>query len=70
MALSSHAYMLTKLIDYTAATILDKFQNASAAQSVERVLKIIATKKAAEIMAVRSSCINHPFTHLFTPDLL
>ena len=40
------------LRDYTAATILDKFTNEQAGQSVERVLKKIATDKAAEIMQV------------------
>ncbi|EIN04478.1 ADP/ATP carrier receptor [Punctularia strigosozonata HHB-11173 SS5] len=41
------------LRDFTAATILDKFQNESAAQSVERVLKKLATKKAEEILQHR-----------------
>jgi hypothetical protein len=40
------------LRDFTAATILDKFQNEVAAQAVERVLKKIATDKAAVILAV------------------
>lgn len=38
--------------DYTASTILEKFSNQGTAQSVERVLKKLATKKAAEILAV------------------
>ncbi|TFY77935.1 hypothetical protein EWM64_g6076 [Hericium alpestre] len=41
------------LRDYTAATILDKFQNDSTAAAVERVLKKLTTAKAAEIMATR-----------------
>ncbi|KAG2346186.1 ADP/ATP carrier receptor [Suillus weaverae] len=41
------------LRDFTAATILDKFQNESAAQAVERVLKKIATEKAAVILTTR-----------------
>ncbi|KAG2136574.1 ADP/ATP carrier receptor [Suillus bovinus] len=41
------------LRDFTAATILDKFQNESAAQAVERVLKKIATEKAAIILSTR-----------------
>ncbi|RDB21749.1 Mitochondrial import receptor subunit tom70 [Hypsizygus marmoreus] len=41
------------LRDFTAATILDKFANQSTAQSVERVLQKLATKKAAEILAHR-----------------
>ncbi|KAF8221349.1 ADP/ATP carrier receptor [Tricholoma matsutake] len=41
------------LRDYTASTILEKFSNQGTAQSVERVLKKLATKKAAEILATR-----------------
>ncbi|OJA17379.1 hypothetical protein AZE42_10968 [Rhizopogon vesiculosus] len=41
------------LRDFTAATILDKFQNESAAQAVERVLKKIAVEKAAAVLATR-----------------
>jgi len=41
------------LRDFTAATILDKFQNESAAQSVERVLKKIAVVEADEILKTR-----------------
>nr|GAT49152.1 ADP/ATP carrier receptor [Mycena chlorophos] len=41
------------LRDYTAATILDKFTNQNASQSVERVLKKLTTAKAAEIVATR-----------------
>ncbi|KDQ52484.1 hypothetical protein JAAARDRAFT_138545 [Jaapia argillacea MUCL 33604] len=41
------------LRDFTAATILDKFQNESSAQSVERVLKKLASKKATEILVTR-----------------
>ncbi|EGN97602.1 hypothetical protein SERLA73DRAFT_92775 [Serpula lacrymans var. lacrymans S7.3] len=41
------------LRDFTAATILDKFQNETAAQSVERVLKKISTHKANEIISSR-----------------
>ncbi|TFK65437.1 ADP/ATP carrier receptor [Pluteus cervinus] len=37
------------LRDFTAATILDKFSNKSASDSIERVLKIVATEKAAKI---------------------
>lgn len=40
------------LVDFTAATILDKFQNATAAQAVERVLKKMATVDAATILQV------------------
>ncbi|KAF8728385.1 hypothetical protein AX14_006724 [Amanita brunnescens Koide BX004] len=42
------------LRDFTAATILDKFQNQSTAQSVERVLKKLAGKKALELLATRA----------------
>ncbi|KAH7923572.1 ADP ATP carrier receptor [Leucogyrophana mollusca] len=41
------------LRDFTAATILDKFQNESAAQSVERVLKKLSSEKAAAILSTR-----------------
>ncbi|OBZ73262.1 Mitochondrial import receptor subunit tom70 [Grifola frondosa] len=41
------------LRDYTAATILDKFQNEAAAASVERVLKKLSTKKSEEILSTR-----------------
>ncbi|KZS95313.1 mitochondrial outer membrane translocase receptor TOM70 [Sistotremastrum niveocremeum HHB9708] len=41
------------LRDFTAATILDKFQNATAAQAVERVLKKMATVDAATILQAR-----------------
>ena len=40
-------------VDFTAATILDRFQNDAAGQAVERVLKKISTDKAAEILSVR-----------------
>ncbi|KAF7986834.1 hypothetical protein HWV62_12616 [Athelia sp. TMB] len=43
------------LRDFTAATILDKFQNEQAAQAVERVLKRLAGEKATEIMSTRES---------------
>lgn len=41
------------LRDFTATTIMEKFQNDAAAASVERVLKKIATKKAEEMLATR-----------------
>ncbi|CCL98887.1 uncharacterized protein FIBRA_00894 [Fibroporia radiculosa] len=41
------------LRDFTAATILDKFQNESAAQSTERVLKKLASQKVQEILSSR-----------------
>ena len=49
--------------DYTAATILDKFQNETAAQSVERVLKKISTTEAQEILKV------NPFAYMFIGTL-
>lgn len=39
--------------DYTAATILNKFKDDAAAQSVERVLKKLSGEKASQILAVR-----------------
>lgn len=44
---------LTPPSDFTATTIMERFQNASAGESVERVLKKISTKKAEEIMKAR-----------------
>ncbi|KAJ9126444.1 hypothetical protein QFC24_002187 [Naganishia onofrii] len=41
------------LRDFTATTIMEKFQNDAAAASVERVLKKIATKKAEEMLSTR-----------------
>lgn len=38
--------------DFTAATIIDRFQNQSTANSVERVLKSLSAQKAKEIMQV------------------
>jgi import receptor subunit TOM70 len=39
-------------LDYTASTILGRFQNESTAQAVERVLKKLSTEKANEILSV------------------
>jgi mitochondrial import receptor subunit TOM70 len=44
--------LMVPLVDFTAGTILEKFQNDNAAQAVERVLKKLSTEKAAEILAV------------------
>ncbi|KAJ2913263.1 hypothetical protein MD484_g7151, partial [Candolleomyces efflorescens] len=50
------------LRDYTAATILDKFQNATTAQAVERVLKTIATEKAVDLLKDRQTRLpSHTF---------
>ncbi len=38
--------------DFTAATILDRFQNQGTANSVERVLKVLSAQKAKEIVEV------------------
>ncbi|TRM66757.1 mitochondrial outer membrane translocase receptor TOM70 [Schizophyllum amplum] len=53
MALEAVERYQEALRDFTAATILDKFQNQSAAQSVERVLKKLSALQAAEIMKGR-----------------
>jgi hypothetical protein len=56
--------------DYTAATILGKFQNDSAGRSVERVLEKLSKKKAAEILAVSTFTVNlghRLFTYLTEP---
>jgi len=41
------------LRDFTAATILDKFQNPTTSQAVERVLKTISATESAKILAQR-----------------
>ncbi|KAM7184287.1 mitochondrial outer membrane 72K protein [Naviculisporaceae sp. PSN 640] len=41
------------LLDYTASCIIDQFQNKSSAESVERLLKKFAEKKAKEILATK-----------------
>lgn len=41
------------LRDFTASAILDRFQNKGTGESVERVLKALATKRTAEILASR-----------------
>jgi import receptor subunit TOM70 len=50
--------------DYTAATILDKFQNEAAAQSVERVLKKISSTEAQEILKASPHSISIGCTNL------
>jgi len=51
-AATRQAMFLILLKDFTAATILDKFQNQTTAQAVERVLKVLSTEKAKEIVKV------------------
>ncbi len=46
------------LSDFTATTILGKFQNDGAGHSVERVLEKLSKKKASEILAVSSVAEN------------
>ncbi|KAJ7485131.1 hypothetical protein B0H11DRAFT_2018236 [Mycena galericulata] len=53
MALEGLHRYIEALRDFTAATILDKFTNQNAAQSVERVLKKLTTEKSADILAKR-----------------
>ncbi|KAJ7860516.1 hypothetical protein B0H13DRAFT_2237370 [Mycena leptocephala] len=53
MALEGLHRYIEALRDFTAATILDKFTNQNAAQSVERVLKKITGEKSAEILTNR-----------------
>ncbi|KAH9961975.1 mitochondrial outer membrane translocase receptor TOM70 [Russula dissimulans] len=54
------------LRDYTAATILGKFQNDSAGRSVERVLEKLSKKKAAEILASRERRLpSHTFVSAY-----
>jgi len=53
VALEQLDHDLEALRDFTAATILEKFSNESTAQAVERVLKKLATARAAEILKER-----------------
>ncbi|KAI0773196.1 ADP/ATP carrier receptor [Trametes elegans] len=54
------------LRDFTAAAILDKFQNMAAAESVERVLKKLATAKAQQIYSSREKRLpSHMFTSAY-----
>ncbi|KAI0665614.1 hypothetical protein C8Q78DRAFT_1083846 [Trametes maxima] len=54
------------LRDFTAAAILDKFQNMSSAEAVERVLKKLATNKAQEIFTSREKRLpSHMFTSAY-----
>lgn len=39
--------------DYTAAAILEQFGNEATAQSVERIMKVLATAKAKRMLEVR-----------------
>ena len=57
---------LTIFSDYTATTILGKFQNDAAGRSVERVLEKLSKKKAAEILAVSFSTSSQGY-HVFLP---
>ncbi|KAJ7235087.1 hypothetical protein B0H12DRAFT_1058216 [Mycena haematopus] len=53
MALEGLHRYIEALRDFTAATILDKFTNQNAAQSVERVLKKLTGQKSADILLKR-----------------
>jgi import receptor subunit TOM70 len=54
------------LRDYTATTILSKFQNDTAGRSVERVLEKLSKKKAAEILANRERRLpSHTFVSAY-----
>ncbi|KAJ7119668.1 mitochondrial outer membrane translocase receptor TOM70 [Mycena epipterygia] len=53
MALEGLHRYTEALRDFTTATILEKFTNQNAAQSVERVLKKLTTEKSTEILAKR-----------------
>ncbi|KAK7028375.1 ADP/ATP carrier receptor [Favolaschia claudopus] len=53
MALEGLRRYIEALRDFTAATILEKFTNQNAAQSVERVLKKFTAEKSVEILQTR-----------------
>jgi import receptor subunit TOM70 len=57
---------LSNFSDYTATTILGKFQNDAAGRSVERVLEKLSKKKTAEILAVSSYTASLGY-HIFLP---
>ena len=50
---------LFSILDFTAATILDRFQNSSSATAVERILKVMASEKAKELIAVCAPPLHH-----------
>lgn len=47
-------------LDFTATTIIERFQDEQAAQSVERCLKKLASKKAKEILETREPKLPSP----------
>ncbi|KAI0795831.1 ADP/ATP carrier receptor [Abortiporus biennis] len=54
------------LRDFTAGTIMERFQNEATATAVERVLKKLAGKKAAQIMLTRESRLpSHTFVSAY-----
>ncbi|KAF2862930.1 TPR-like protein [Piedraia hortae CBS 480.64] len=48
------------LLDYTASCIIDQFQNATATQSIERLLKKVAEVKAKKIVESRENKLPSP----------
>jgi len=65
LKIGADAIFISKfIIDFTAATILDKFQNQQTAAAVERVLKVLSTKEAKQMLEV---CL---FEFLFQDQLL
>ncbi|KAF5319187.1 hypothetical protein D9619_008768 [Psilocybe cf. subviscida] len=53
IALEGQNNLFEALRDFTAATILDRFQNQTTANAVERVLKVLSAEKASQIMKER-----------------
>ena len=52
------------LVGYTLACIIDNFQNQSAANSVEKLLKVVATEEAKKRMADRKQSLpSHTFVN-------
>lgn len=45
--------IIIRSIDFTAATILERFQNEAASAALERVLKKVAQQEAQETLKVR-----------------
>ena len=60
--------LILPLLDFTATTILGKFQNDAAGRSVERVLEKLSKKKAAEILAVSTVADISKLSHSYLFD--
>lgn len=55
--------MAITYLDYTATTILEKFQNETTTQNLEKALKTIAVAKTEEALAVSFLPYHHTTNH-------